>query len=101
MIKFTLKFQNYLLKNLALNTIILSTYRAIDASELENFNVVFTYPNEECVDYFQSIGFKVYIYDKLPINSLIFSKKEFLDYLLDDYKMYPDEEYQVVRVIYC
>jgi hypothetical protein len=100
MLKFILKFQNCLLKNLAQNTIVLSTFRAIDSNELENFNVVFTYPNEECVEYFLSIGFEVYQYDKLPLNSLIFSKKEFLDFLLDDDKMYPDTEYPIAKVIY-
>jgi hypothetical protein len=100
MLKFTLKFQNYLLKNLAQNTIILSTFRAIDANELEHFDVVFAHSNEECVEYFKSIGFEVYQYDKLPLNSLIFSKKEFLDYLLDDDKMYPEKYYPIAKVIY-
>jgi hypothetical protein len=100
MLKFILKFQNCLLKNLAQNTIILSTFKAIDEKELEHFDVVFTYPNEECVEYFRSIGFQVYIYDKLPLNSLIFSKKEFLDYLLDDDKMYPEKYYPIAKVVY-
>ena len=97
---FTLKLQNCLLKNLGQETIYLSSYRLINEKELEHFDVVFTCPNEDLEKYFQGIGFKVYAYDKLPFNSLIFSKKEFLDYLLDDDKLHPEPYFQIAKVIY-
>lgn len=98
--KFILKLQNCLLKNLSQDTIHLSSYRLIDETELENFDVVFTYPNEEVVKYFESIGFRIYVYDKLPPDALIFSKNEFLDYLLDDDMLYPEPYFQISKVIY-
>ena len=100
MLTFILKFQYCMMSNPFIHTIHSSSFMSIDSKELENSNVVITYPNESCIEYFQILGFRVHQYDKLPLNFLIFSNDEFLDFLLDENITKPDRKYPLLRVIY-
>ena len=99
--KFNIKLHNCLIKYLGQDIINLSSYQLVDEREMNYFNVVFSYPGQECIKYFEHLGFRVFEYDKLPLDHLIFTNNEFLDYLLDDgQEVYPDKIYPIAKVIY-